>query len=134
MNIFVFVYIVDILLTVSLINPLIFFWTLGDVFVDTIFVTFVNAATQCLWLQGILGEFGIETETSTVIYCDNQRTICISTDPVLRPRAKHIEIHMHYIRGLVHDGVIDLQYCASSEKVADIFTKMFSERNFKIIK
>ena len=31
----------------------------------------VNATTQCLWLQGILGEFGIESETSTVIYCDN---------------------------------------------------------------
>ena len=35
----------------------------------------VNAATQCLWLQGILEEFGIECETSTVIYCDNQSTI-----------------------------------------------------------
>ena len=32
----------------------------------------VNAATQCLWLQGILGEFGIEFETSTIVYCDNQ--------------------------------------------------------------
>ena len=28
----------------------------------------VNVATQCLWLQGILGEFGIESETSTIIY------------------------------------------------------------------
>ena len=35
----------------------------------------VNATTQCLWLQGILGEFGNESETSTVIYCDNQSTI-----------------------------------------------------------
>ena len=41
---------------------------------------------------------------------------------------------MHYIIGLVHDGVIDLQYCASSEQVADIFTKMFLERNFSNIK
>ena len=30
----------------------------------------VNAATQCLWLQGILGEFGINSDTYTVIYCD----------------------------------------------------------------
>ena len=30
----------------------------------------VNATTQCLWLHGILGEFGIETETYTVIYCE----------------------------------------------------------------
>ena len=31
----------------------------------------VNAATQCLWLQGMLEEFGIDLETSTIIYCDN---------------------------------------------------------------
>ena len=43
----------------------------------------VNAATQCSWLHGILGEFGIESETSTVIYCYNQSTIRISNDPIL---------------------------------------------------
>ena len=43
----------------------------------------VNAATQCLWLQGILVEFGTESNTSTVIYCDNQSTIRISTNPIL---------------------------------------------------
>ena len=35
----------------------------------------VNAATQCLWLQGLLGECGFESEYSTTIYCDNQSTI-----------------------------------------------------------
>ena len=33
----------------------------------------VNAATQCLWLQGLLGECGCEY--STTIYFDNQSTI-----------------------------------------------------------
>ena len=35
----------------------------------------VNATTQCLWLQGILGECGFESEFSTIIYYDNQRII-----------------------------------------------------------
>ena len=35
----------------------------------------VNAATQCLWLQGLLGECGFESKYSTTIYCDNQSTI-----------------------------------------------------------
>ena len=42
----------------------------------------VNAATQCLWLQGILRECGFKSEFSTIIYCDNQRTILIYNDPV----------------------------------------------------
>ena len=94
----------------------------------------MNVTTQCLWLQGILGEFWIKSETSTIIYCDNQCTIKISTDTVLRKWTKHIDIHMHYIRGLVHDGVISLLYCTSFEQVENIFTKVISEKNFNNIK
>ena len=94
----------------------------------------MNAATQCLWLQGILGECGFELEFSIVIYCDNKSTICISTDPVQIQRTKHIEIHMHYIRDLVHDGTISLLYCAFSEQVGYIFTKVFYEKMFSNLK
>ena len=82
----------------------------------------VNAATQCLWFQGILGECGFESEFSTIIYYD---------DPIQRHQTKHIEIHMHYIRQLVHDGTIVLLFCASSEQVAYIFTKVFCEENLQ---
>ena len=58
----------------------------------------VNAATQCLWLQGLLGECGFESKYSTTIYCDHQSTIRICNDIVQRQRTKHINIHMHYMR------------------------------------
>ena len=54
----------------------------------------------------------------------------ISMDPVTRKRTKHVEIHMHYIRELVHDRTIILQYCPIDEHVVDIFTKRFSEKKF----
>ena len=44
----------------------------------------VNAATQCLWLQGLLGECGFESEYSNTIYCDIQSTIRICYDLVQR--------------------------------------------------
>ena len=75
----------------------------------------VNATTQCLWLQGILGECGFESEFSTIIYCDNQSIVQICNDPVQRQRTKHIDIHIHYVGQLVHDGTIVLLFCASSE-------------------
>ena len=51
-----------------------------------------------------------------------------------KQRTKHIEIHMHYIRQLVHDGTIHLLFCASSEQVAYIFTKVFFEYTFSNLK
>ena len=44
----------------------------------------VNAETQCLLLQGILGECGFESELLTIIYFDNHRTIQICNDPIQR--------------------------------------------------
>ena len=42
----------------------------------------VNTNTQCVWLQGILGELGFSFDSPTVIWCDNKSEINISTDPV----------------------------------------------------
>ena len=42
----------------------------------------INACIQAVWLQGILFEFDIGSTWSTVIFCDNQSAIKISTDPV----------------------------------------------------
>ena len=41
---------------------------------------------------------------------------------------------MHYIRGLVHDRVISLQYYPSIEQTANIFTKDFTEKTFTYLR
>ena len=42
----------------------------------------VNAATQCVWLQGILREFGVAIDSPTNIWVENQSSINIYTDIV----------------------------------------------------
>ena len=81
-------------------------------------------------MQGILWEFGVIIDSPNNIWVDNQSAIKIYTDPVQRKRTKHIEIHMHYIRGLFHDRVISLQYFPSTEQTTDIFTKDFTKKTF----
>jgi len=90
----------------------------------------VNASTEAIWLQNLLTEFGIQIRQPSVIFCDNQSAIQISQNPVHHQWTKHIEVHMHYIRELIHGHVVDLRYCLTSEQVADIFTKPFTESKF----
>ena len=90
----------------------------------------MNATTQCVWLQGILGELGFALDSPTVIWCDNQSVINISTGPLQRQRTKNIEIYMQYIQSLVHEQVISLQYFTCPEKTVDIFTKRYIENTF----
>ena len=44
----------------------------------------VNACIQAVWLQGILSKFDLGSTLSTVLFCDNQSAINISTDLVTK--------------------------------------------------
>lgn len=43
---------------------------------------------------------------------------------------KHAELHVHYLRQLVHEKVVSLLYCRRNDQVADIFTKSLFEWKF----
>jgi hypothetical protein len=83
-----------------------------------------------MWLQHFLIDLGIQFHWSIVIWCYNQSTLKLCRDPDQRQWKNHIKIHMHYIWNLVHEGIIDLQFCPSAEQTADIFTKTFTEQKF----
>eukprot|EP00253_Pinus_taeda_P027903 PITA_27903 len=68
----------------------------------------VNITMQALWLQDFLTELDVQFHQPIIIWCDNQSTFKFCRDSLQRQWMKHIEIHMHYIRDLVHDWVIDL--------------------------
>jgi hypothetical protein len=87
----------------------------------------VNITIQAMWLQHFLIELGIQFHRPIIISCDNQSTLKFCKDPVQRQQMKHIEIHMHYIWDLVHEGIINLQLCPSTKHTTDIFTKTFTK-------
>eukprot|EP00253_Pinus_taeda_P019897 PITA_19897 len=90
----------------------------------------VEASKEALWLRQILSEFGFEQQHPTTLWCDNQSAIQLCKDPVQHQRSKHIELHMHFIRKLIHDHVLEVQYCSTDDQVADIFTKALTEAKF----
>lgn len=87
------------------------------------FVAAAYSACQAVWLRNILEEIGVEQKEGTVLYCDNSSTIKLSKNPVLHGRSKHIHVRFHFLRELVNNGVIKLEYCPTQEQVSDIMTK-----------
>ena len=57
------------------------------------------------------------------VYEDNQSTIAIAKAPSMLPRTKHIGLKYHHFRQFVLNGLIDIEYVTTDEKVGDIFTK-----------
>jgi hypothetical protein len=71
---------------------------------------------------------------SILIYYDNTAAICLSKNPILHSRAKHIEIKHHFIRDYVQKGILDIQFIDTEHQWDDIFTKPLTVERFDFIK
>ena len=83
-----------------------------------------------MWLRHILSEFGLHKQHPTTLWCDNQSAIQLCKDPIQHQRMKQIELHIHLIRKIIHDRVLEVQYCPTNDHVANIFTKALTEAKF----
>eukprot|EP00253_Pinus_taeda_P026763 PITA_26763 len=90
----------------------------------------VEASKEALWLRHILSEFGFQQQRLTTLWCGNQSAIQLCKDLVQHQCRKYIELHMNFIRKLIHDHVLEVQYCSTDYQVADIFTKALTEVKF----
>jgi hypothetical protein len=63
-----------------------------------------------------------QPETS-ILYSDNQAAIDIANNLEYHARTKHIDISLHFVRDLVNQGTIDLDYVPTDENLANLFTK-----------
>jgi len=97
------------------------------------YISAASCCTQQLWMKHQLEDYQI-TENYILIYCDNTTAICLSKNPILHSRAKHIEIKHHFIRDYVQKGVLDIQFIDTDHQWADIFTKPLTVERFNFIK
>ena len=73
-------------------------------------------------------------ESKIPIYCDNTSAICLTKNPILHSRAKHIEIKHHFIRDYVQKGILEIKFIDTDHQWADIFTKPLAEDRFNFIR
>jgi hypothetical protein len=75
-------------------------------------------------------EMGFRQDKPTILMEDNQGTIAMVKNVVSGSNTRHIKIQHHYIRELVKNGEIELQYCPTNEMLADILTKPLAKIQF----
>ena len=81
-----------------------------------------SCCTQLLWMKKLLHDYGIPQDT-TCVFCDNTSAINHSKNLVQYSKSKHIKIRYHFIRDLVEDKVVCLEFIHMDNQKADIFTR-----------
>ena len=84
-------------------------------------------------MQKLLHDYGICQEHLT-IYCDNTSAINISKNPVQHSQTKHIEIWHHFIRELIENGILTLEFIQTDDQKANLFTKPLDSKRFEFLR
>jgi transposase InsO family protein len=81
-----------------------------------------EAIKEATYLQGVLGDMGIPTATTT-LHIDNQAAIALSKDTANNGKAKHYSTRVEFIRDEVKKKNIQPQYISTDNNAADLLTK-----------
>lgn len=74
------------------------------------FVAASSGACHSMWMRYILAEINEVQDGATIIYCDNKAAIQMTRNPVSHGRTKHVNIKLNYIRDLVVEEQVVLEY------------------------
>ena len=82
----------------------------------------------------LLGELTGEEARSPALMVDNQPTLALAKNPILRDRSKHIDIKFHFLRDRVDGGEIVIEFVETGRQLADILTKSLGRLRFSELK
>ena len=98
------------------------------------FRAMAHGICEGMWLQRILKELGIISNSTMTVLCDNKATISIAKNPVQHDRTKHVEIDRHFIKEKLEGGTIRLMYIPSSRQTTDILTRALPKATYENMK
>ena len=86
------------------------------------YVALCEATREAVWIRRLLGELGFPPSEPAIMMQDNQSTILMVKGHRNHQASKHINPKYHYT-GEQEGKEIELQYCPTSDMVADVLTK-----------
>ena len=87
------------------------------------YVAASETAKSIVWMDWLLKVFMINNETTPMLNIDNQSAIKLIGNPEFHELSKHIETRYHFVRQLVAEKKIDVDYIPTEDQAADVFTK-----------
>ena len=89
------------------------------------------AARHAAWINGFMEEIGYPLPNPLPIFCDNEAAIKVANgEEITFKRSKHMNVKYHAVRDRVSKNEISVTYVASTENIADQFTKALSKEKF----
>ncbi|GKA57876.1 hypothetical protein Tco_0757064, partial [Tanacetum coccineum] len=96
------------------------------------YVALSASCGQVLWMRMQLKDYGFDYN-KIPLYCDSQSAIAILCNHVQHSRTKHINVHYHFIKEHVENGIIELYFIRTEYQLAGMITKALSKQRFEYL-
>ena len=97
------------------------------------YIATASCCAQLLWMKKLLHDYGISQDIMCV-FCDKTSAINLLKNPIQHSKSKHIEIRYHFIRDLVEEKTVYLEFITTDNQKADIFTKPLNAPKFETLR
>ena len=87
------------------------------------YIAATDVACEAIWLRRLLSNLQQKIEEPTVICYGNMSASAMTKNPIFHARTKHIELRHHFIRDLVIEREIQLEFISTNDQPADVLTK-----------
>ena len=94
------------------------------------YVAVSEAVRELKFVTNLLDSISIEFQKPIEVKIDNVGALFLVKSRNTSERTRHIDARYHYIRELVDEGLIKIEFIRSEDNVADIFTKNLGEAYF----
>ncbi|GJS60257.1 retrovirus-related pol polyprotein from transposon TNT 1-94 [Tanacetum coccineum] len=96
------------------------------------YIALSGCCLQIFWMRSQLTDYGFQFY-KIPLYCDNKSAISLCCNNVQHSRAKHIDIHYHFVKEQVENGIVELYFVRTEYQLADIFTKPLPRERFNFL-
>ena len=81
------------------------------------------ASDECVWIRGLLADFGEVQHGPTIIFEDNLQLVRLVHNGQINTRCKYLTVKLRVIQDRILRKHIDVSFIASTSQWADILTK-----------
>ena len=93
------------------------------------YVALSTSGKEVVWIRKLLENLNTmanKMKLPTSIRIDKQESMDLAHKNTSSKRTKHIDIRCHYIRQLIRDNCVTLEYCPTEDMIADMMTKLLN--------
>ena len=94
------------------------------------YIALCSTAKEVVWLRKIGLELEMLGESATMLKCDNESAIKISTSERITQRSRHIAAQEAYVRELVASKELIVSHVRAADQLADFLTKPVTAEKF----